>query len=88
MGRRKCRDEPPKEDEPVLDLVEDTHVASSKRIYALPDVLQTPEVRCGRHTRHVEFLTDAAIELILRDGSKNRKGSTEVAIWKPGRSFI
>ena len=83
--------EPPKEDEPaVLDLIEQPAASSQRRhnrIYTLPDVLQTPEVRCGRHTRHVEFLTDATISLIVRDGGKSRKGPTEVGIWKPGRSF-
>jgi hypothetical protein len=77
--------EPPKPDEPaVLDLVESP--AAPQR-FKLPDVLLTPVVRSGRHTGHVEFLTDATIKLIVRDGGKTRAGTTEVGTWKPGREF-
>ena len=58
----------------------------------LPDVLQTPEVRTGRNTRHVEFITDSAISIALREGNLSagfgsRKGPVFVNHWAPHSDF-
>ena len=86
--------EQPKEEEPVaLDLTCSraslvlhrppapsiaTQAAPSLR---LPDVLQTPEIKPGLQTRHVEFITASTIKIVVRDGGGKRKGYECVQEW-------
>ena len=52
----------------------------------LPDVLQTPVVRTGVHTQHVEFITDQVVHRVRR-GELGWEGQSKVSKWNSGDTF-
>ena len=59
--------------------------ASAPIIPALPDTLQHPDVRLGRQTRHVEFITDTVIQNIL--GKNPGQSLSLIHISEPTRPY-